>query len=615
MKHFLFSSFFFLVMLSGKAQYFQRQQNFIFTTQMREEEYVHGIRTYQNYSSANPNNFFWMGVGTSYNSNPALLAPHNLTHRHRLTRFDRNGFQSGNRATEFGTAGTPTNSGWYNSYGTSVAEVANTTGTGGFISVGRVESNPLYANATVPGRADALFVVHAASGSAVASFRFDFKSQWDEATCVRQSTFVPNTWLVCGNSVDVSAPFGRVWVARVDIAGNILWSQVATFLNTAGNIRNAKVFSLCENPLTGFIYLAGTIDRGLAPSSNHGLISAFTSFGGTLWSMEYGSPNATKEEFHVIRNTFDNQIVVGGFSDFGNPGIFNTWMLKANAGGGPVLWSNLLVSSMAVGSIEQSKCFDLQERYSVANSAYEYYLGGPAYLSTGPVQHVFKTDVNGNALSNWHYNSMVNDNGFGLDVNDAGIASSKGVTLFTNITSTSPGAAMNSFILKSYFNGATCTNKCPAVTCPTLSYPCPFFPQVPMVNPGLLSFPVKRRSWNHSQQTLCNQASVACGSNARFSVLDDAEVFEESESVGSLKLYPNPSSGNLYLKMVVDQSETYSIEAISILGKRVILSNETMFQAGENEILIDVSGLPSGQYLLRLKGSERTISHRFVKTN
>lgn len=72
-----------------------------------------------------------------------------------------------------------------------------------------------------------------------------------------------------------------------------------------------------------------------------------------------------------------------------------------------------------------------------------------------------------------------------------------------------------------------------------------------------------------------------------------------------LLLYPNPAKNNLRLDFSTDHSSTAYIKIIDTQGKS-ILTQQSILGIGNNSILLDITSLPTGAYILKLSYGEQT---------
>ncbi len=85
-----------------------------------------------------------------------------------------------------------------------------------------------------------------------------------------------------------------------------------------------------------------------------------------------------------------------------------------------------------------------------------------------------------------------------------------------------------------------------------------------------------------------------------------------SKEVATTVIYPNPTSDFITVVTQVDVQSPVSISIYSLSGKKV-LAKEFMDVKGHFEDRIDVSLLPSGEFVLKIKKGDRIESKKFVK--
>ena len=71
-----------------------------------------------------------------------------------------------------------------------------------------------------------------------------------------------------------------------------------------------------------------------------------------------------------------------------------------------------------------------------------------------------------------------------------------------------------------------------------------------------------------------------------------------------LKIYPNPTSEIVYIKLIYD--DNYTVSLYNILGELVLEKLQSICQ-------INIKDLPSGQYILKIKSENVTINERILK--
>jgi len=79
----------------------------------------------------------------------------------------------------------------------------------------------------------------------------------------------------------------------------------------------------------------------------------------------------------------------------------------------------------------------------------------------------------------------------------------------------------------------------------------------------------------------------------------------------SLKVYPNPSSGKVYVEFGQDPSEEITIEVFNALGQRVL--NKTYgAQSIQERVSIDIDNAAAGTYMIKISSNEDYVTKRIV---
>lgn len=591
------------VSVQTQAQYCQRYYNLSTTpapSPYRSEGFASGVATRVNFntSSINP---YYTGVGVSFNDNLALPFPDNVADRGRLVRVPKTGTANQNFGYEFGiTAAQVFNSGFR-----SLAEVNNGLGTGGYYICGQVTDNPITGAVTATG-GDALFarVNNGATVVATCAFKLDLGGA-DVATCIRPSTFVPNTYIACGFSKMPQTTAGIIphtdcWVARVKPNGTVVWAIRYNFDPTATPPFSADCIakSLVEQPGTGNIYVVGSMrDMGSASGVN-GLFFSVSSAGANLCQNAYHI--GTDDNFESIKATSDGNFVVGGFTNGAlATGAYNMWINKFDPTCG-LIWTNVLQASVNGGFLIDSKCYDVIERINTGGFA-EYYLVGPSYVGAGfTATHVFKANALGLGIDNWQYQSCNYTNAFGIDYNDNS-ATYPGPVVFSNLSGSTAitGGYTSSYLLKTYFNGCTCTNNCAtnffanyAVT--------PLIGALPVVaTPGFVKTNLIAARFNYNRASLCNQSAVAGGSNVRLG----------DEDLSDISVYPSPAVDVLNIDLPESENTNATLTVYDVLGN-VVMKNTI---ATDESNQISVSAFKAGLYFIVVQNDEHTYKTKFLK--
>jgi len=79
----------------------------------------------------------------------------------------------------------------------------------------------------------------------------------------------------------------------------------------------------------------------------------------------------------------------------------------------------------------------------------------------------------------------------------------------------------------------------------------------------------------------------------------------------SLNVFPNPSSGHVYVEFGQNPADEVNIEVFNTLGQR-LLTKHFEANAIQDRILIDVLNAASGTYLIKISSGDEYISKRIV---
>jgi hypothetical protein len=79
-----------------------------------------------------------------------------------------------------------------------------------------------------------------------------------------------------------------------------------------------------------------------------------------------------------------------------------------------------------------------------------------------------------------------------------------------------------------------------------------------------------------------------------------------------LEIIPNPASGQATLRYDLEGSERVQIEVLSPDGKKVFQANDAEGGPGVHERVLDLKGLSSGVYLVRIQTGAQTLVQKLV---
>lgn len=93
-----------------------------------------------------------------------------------------------------------------------------------------------------------------------------------------------------------------------------------------------------------------------------------------------------------------------------------------------------------------------------------------------------------------------------------------------------------------------------------------------------------------------------------------SSAVEAQIGLGTVEIVPNPSSSYTNVWLTMEKSGEYTVEVVTMDGRKVFTAQDLSFYEGDNHFEIDISAFNPGVYLLRIQDGEgRFIVKRFVK--
>lgn len=93
-----------------------------------------------------------------------------------------------------------------------------------------------------------------------------------------------------------------------------------------------------------------------------------------------------------------------------------------------------------------------------------------------------------------------------------------------------------------------------------------------------------------------------------------SSAVEAQIGLGTVEIAPNPSSSYTNVWLTMEKSGEYTVEVVTMDGRKVFTAQDLSFYEGDNHFEIDISAFNPGVYLLRIQDGEgRFIVKRFVK--
>ena len=80
----------------------------------------------------------------------------------------------------------------------------------------------------------------------------------------------------------------------------------------------------------------------------------------------------------------------------------------------------------------------------------------------------------------------------------------------------------------------------------------------------------------------------------------------------SWQIAPNPINGPVSIQLELPKNLTGKIDLLDVSGRQVQTLFEGKFNKGMNTIQHDLSGLPKGQYLVRMESREKIMVEKII---
>jgi len=150
-----------------------------------------------------------------------------------------------------------------------------------------------------------------------------------------ESTF-NNEFIMVGETNSFGAGSYDVWLVKIDLQGNIIWSK------TIGGYNGDSGYCVKQTADSGFVIAAQTSSLGPYSSNNIWLIKT-DSEGDTIWTKVFGD-NSEDRGYHV-QQTFDGGYILTGLQRSTNPGATGDLFLAKTDQLGNALWQTTISGS------------------------------------------------------------------------------------------------------------------------------------------------------------------------------------------------------------------------------------------------------------------------------
>jgi hypothetical protein len=136
---------------------------------------------------------------------------------------------------------------------------------------------------------------------------------------------------------------------------------------------------------------------------------------------------------------------------------------------------------------------------------------------------------------------------------------------------------------------------------------------------GFITFAIRRKHTFNRTVAVLNRAEIFFDFNdpvitneVSFKIRDDnpTAISTVSESPPKLVVYPNPSTGTIFVVLPASQSEYDRLTVYDINGKQRFIKLNPV--TNSKTIEVDLASLPNGMYILSLQGSDGELAGRVL---
>ncbi|ESU22321.1 hypothetical protein FEDK69T_23040 [Flavobacterium enshiense DK69] len=431
--------------------------------------------------------------------------------------------------------------------------------------------------------------------------------------------------------------FSDIFIAKYDSNGNYLWVK-----SIVGS-RYDRVANLAVNS-SGQVYITGSFEEtaDFDPSANVAnltsvgvfdiFIAKYDSSGNYLWAKAVGGTGNDMVNFIAVNGSGD-LYVTGYFAstvDFDpsaatanltSEGVSNVFLAKYNSSGN-YIWAK------ALGVIDHEFDLDYTRNSLALNSGGEVYMAGmfrgtddfdPSaavanFTSVGSDDiFIAKYSSSGNYLWAKAVGGGGQDGATALVVNDKQVyvtGEFEGTCDFepSNTSGSLTTLGSGDMFLAKYLECTTTTIPTITLTGTTLtSNSTADVYQWIDCNNGNTPVP-NATSQSFTPVVSGNYAVVLTMGGCQSTSACQTVLGVREEEMASVKLYPNPTTGNLTISWA-DSMEDVAIVVTDILGKTI----KSMQYKGQQEARFSLDGVASGIYFVRLQNGEKTKQFKLIK--
>lgn len=120
---------------------------------------------------------------------------------------------------------------------------------------------------------------------------------------------------------------------------------------------------------------------------------------------------------------------------------------------------------------------------------------------------------------------------------------------------------------------------------------------------------------NYTDQYITISSASSAATNINFTVgstdIDVTTAINEPTFGKLMSLYPNPTSGELYIELSLDKAVSLQVQVMDVLGRSQFVQQEQLL-AGDQKLKLNLNNLSRGVYFLNLRVDNQVISHKVV---
>ena len=427
----------------------------------------------------------------------------------------------------------------------------------------------------------------------------------DEAFCIRQTS--DGGFIVAGLSEsvdgDVTGNHGGwdYWIMKTDASGNLQWQK-----SLGGSMVDGTSF-IEEMPGGGYIICGYSQSVDGDVTGNHGAndfwIVRIDSAGNLVWQKSLGG--SVSDGATAIHRTSDGGMIISGSSSSndgdvsGNHGNTDFWLVKTDSAA-TILWQKTFGGTM--NDIANSMQITADGGFIIA---------GRTNSSDGDVNSnhgsddfwLVKTDSAGNMQWQKSFGGSLFESGNSVAQTSDGGYIITGGTASTDGDVTGNHGSGDFLVIKTDSAGTIQWQKCLGGTLND------YAASVTETNDG--GFAIAGTSYSDDGD-VTGHHPPASASDFWVVKLAPYSSVEENIFSSGITVFPNPATTEI--KVQSSKFKVQSVEVLDVVGMKHLTPNRS--PSGEGSALINISGLNSGMYFLRIKTTEGFfLTAKFVKEN